>query len=219
MSANPTNANLSLTNLDLGTGSPESGLPQILPETRVSAPGHEALQALLAFSSLHEQIRHRRAREVRRGVRLGPDDVWELEQFVLDEVLQLVAERALAITGADGIAIALAEGDAIVCRASAGSNEPAARGRLDPKLRFLRACLPPGENFWCYVAGNDGWKRSIQRLQTRSESRASHGYRGVGAGSGGMVEYPAHLKADHSHYVGRGGPVCRTPANCTVRRD
>ena len=71
--------------------------------------GREALQALLAFSSLHEQIRQRRAREVRRGVQLSADDVWELEQFVLDEVLQLVAERALAITGADGIAIALAE--------------------------------------------------------------------------------------------------------------
>ena len=155
MSANPTNANLSLTNLDLGTGSPESGLPQILPETRVSAPGHEALQALLAFSSLHEQIRHRRAREVRRGVRLGPDDVWELEQFVLDEVLQLVAERALAITGADGIAIALAEGNAIICRASAGTIAPDAGVRLDPNSGFSGACLRREEIVRCDDAEND----------------------------------------------------------------
>jgi hypothetical protein len=59
----------------------------------IHAPGHEALQALLAFSSLHEQIRKRRALE-RSGEPLSTD-VWELEQFVFDEVLQLVAERAL----------------------------------------------------------------------------------------------------------------------------
>jgi N-acetylmuramoyl-L-alanine amidase/putative methionine-R-sulfoxide reductase with GAF domain len=155
MSANPTNANLSLTNLDLGTGSPESGLPQILPETRVSAPGHEALQALLAFSSLHEQIRQKRAREIKKEVRLGPDDVWELEQFVLDEVLQLVAERALTITGADGIAIALAEGNAIVCRASAGTIAPDAGVRLDPNSGFSGACLRREEIVRCDDADND----------------------------------------------------------------
>ena len=121
MSANPTNANLSLTELDLSKAAPDLRAAQFLPEARVSAPGHEALQALLAFSSLHDQIRQRRSRELRRGVRLKPDDVWELEQFVLDEVLQLVAERALAITGADGIAIALSVGNAIICRTSAGT--------------------------------------------------------------------------------------------------
>src|SRR5580704_6104410 len=71
------------------------------------ALGHEALQALLAFSALHEQIRTRRAKQMRDVGRPSPEDDWQLEQFVLDEVLQLVAERALAITGADGVAIAL----------------------------------------------------------------------------------------------------------------
>lgn len=155
MSANPTNATLSLTNLDLSTGTPESSLPQILPETRVSPPGHEALQALLAFSSLHEQIRQKRAREIGRGVRLSPDDVWELEQFVLDEVLQLVAERALTITGADGIAIALAEGSAIVCRASAGAIAPDAGVRLDPNSGFSGACLRREEIVRCDDAESD----------------------------------------------------------------
>jgi N-acetylmuramoyl-L-alanine amidase/putative methionine-R-sulfoxide reductase with GAF domain len=155
MSANPTNASLSLTNLDLSAGAPESGLRQILPETRVSAPGHEALQALLAFSSLHEQIRQKRAREINREVRLSPDDVWELEQFVLDEVLQLVAERALTITGADGIAIALAEGNAIVCRASAGTIAPDAGVRLDPNSGFSGACLRREEIVRCDDAESD----------------------------------------------------------------
>src|SRR6266850_5279710 len=155
MSANLANPSLSLTDLDLDTGAQESGLPKILPEARVSAPGHEALQALLAFSSLHEQIRQRRAREVRSGDRLSPDDVWELEQFVLDEVLQLVAERALAITGADGIAIALAEGNAIVCRASAGSIAPDAGVRLDPNSGFSGACLCREEIVRCDDAESD----------------------------------------------------------------
>src|ERR1700739_4383640 len=91
-----------------------------------SADEREVLQALLAFSTLHEQIRRKRTEEAKRyAAGLGPvDDAWEFEQFVLDEVLQLVAERAQVITGADGIAIAIAEGDEIICRASVGSMSP-----------------------------------------------------------------------------------------------
>src|SRR6184192_2061388 len=117
-------------------------------------PGHEALQALLAFSSLHEQIRQRRAHEAQSG-NDAKSDVWELEHFVLDEVLQLVAERALAITGADGIAIALAEGNAIICRASAGTIAPDAGVRLDPNSGFSGACLRREEIVRCDDAEND----------------------------------------------------------------
>lgn len=112
-------------------------------------PGHEALEALLAFSALHEQIQQRRAREVRSGAQLGTSDVWELEQFVLDEVLQLVAERALTITGSDGVAIALAEGDEIVCRASAGTIAPDSGVRLDPNSGFSGACFRSGQIVRC----------------------------------------------------------------------
>jgi N-acetylmuramoyl-L-alanine amidase/GAF domain-containing protein len=119
------------------------------------ALGHEALQALLAFSALHEQIRTRRAKQMRNGGRPSPEDDWQLEQFVLDEVLQLVAERALAITGADGVAIALAEGNAIVCRASAGSIAPDAGIRLDPNSGFSGECLVSGRIVRCDDAEND----------------------------------------------------------------
>src|ERR1700758_1680848 len=74
----------------------------------------DALQALLAFSSLHEQVRRRRVLAARHTGFDAGSPVAEFEDgehFVLDEVLQLVAERAVAITGADGIAIALAEND------------------------------------------------------------------------------------------------------------
>jgi len=119
------------------------------------ALGHEALQALLAFSALHEQIRTRRAKQLRNGGRPSPEDDWQLEQFVLDEVLQLVAERALAITGADGVAIALAEGNAIVCRASAGSIAPDAGIRLDPNSGFSGECLVSGRIVRCDDAESD----------------------------------------------------------------
>jgi N-acetylmuramoyl-L-alanine amidase len=112
-------------------------------------PGREALQALLAFSSVHQQIRARRAKQMLDGGRLSTHDDWQLEQFVLDEVLQLVAERALAITGADGVAIALAGGDAIVCRASAGSIAPDAGIRLDPNSGFSGECLVSGRIVRC----------------------------------------------------------------------
>jgi N-acetylmuramoyl-L-alanine amidase/putative methionine-R-sulfoxide reductase with GAF domain len=92
---------------------------------------------------------------MRSGARSSPDDVWEIEQFVLDEVLQLVAERALAITGADGVAIALAEGNEIVCRASAGGISPDAGARLDPSSGFSGACLRTGQIVRCDDSEND----------------------------------------------------------------
>src|SRR5579863_1295034 len=97
--------------------------PALSTPAITSPPGREALQALLAFSSLHQQILGRR-KNGPQEMAAGPEEVNKVEQLVLDEVLQLVAERALAITGADGIAIALAEENAIVCRAAAGRIAP-----------------------------------------------------------------------------------------------
>ena len=168
MSANPHNASAELD----GESSAEATGVLSSPASRPSvsyAPGHEALQALLAFSSLHEQIRQRRARE-RRGEPPDVTDVWELEQFVLDEVLHLVAERALTLTGADGVAIALAEGNAIVCRASAGRIAPEAGARLDPKSGFSGACLRTGGIVRCDDSENDSRVNVAvcRRLGTRS---------------------------------------------------
>lgn len=109
--------------------------------------GRSALQALLAFSSLHDQIRQRRANQDGASTITAKDS--ELEQFALDEVLQLVAHRALAITDADGVAIALAEGNAIVCRASAGNIAPDAGMRIDLNSGFSGACLRGGQIVRC----------------------------------------------------------------------
>jgi N-acetylmuramoyl-L-alanine amidase len=103
---------------------------------------HDALQALLAFSALHEQVRRRKALAARHngfdaGSSLAEFDA--AEQFVLDEVLQLVAERAVAITGADGLAIALAEDNQIVLRAAAGTVRPDVGARIDRDSAFSGA--------------------------------------------------------------------------------
>jgi N-acetylmuramoyl-L-alanine amidase len=104
----------------------------------------DALQGLLAFSALHEQVRRRRALATRhKGFELvTPASEFEPgEQFVLDDVLQLVAERAVAITGADGLAIALAENNEIVLRASAGVIKPDVGARIDRDSAFSGACF------------------------------------------------------------------------------
>jgi len=165
MSASPHKASPEL--IDQITAEPAFPALPISQPPSVPA-GHEALQALLAFSSLHEQIRQRRAHEARSGSSAA--DVWELEQFVLDEVLQLVAERALSITGADGIAIALAESDAIVCRASAGSIAPDHGVRLDPHAGFSGACLRDARIVRCDDTESDARVdvQACRRLGVRS---------------------------------------------------
>ncbi|HWY56982.1 MAG TPA: N-acetylmuramoyl-L-alanine amidase [Terriglobales bacterium] len=151
MSATVNNASLELLKEDAEAlpSSPSS------PASPTNGSGHEALQALLAFSALHEEIRIRRSKQSRDGESSSSQDDWTIEQFVLDETLQLVADRALAITGADGVAIALAEGDAIVCRASAGSIAPDAGVRLDPKAGFSGECLVSGSIVRCDDAESD----------------------------------------------------------------
>ena len=104
----------------------------------------DALQALLAFSALHEQVRRRRALAARSPGFDSTTAVAEFEpeeQFVLDEVLQLVAERGVAITGADGLAIALAENNEIVLRAAAGSVRPDVGARIERDSAFSGAAF------------------------------------------------------------------------------
>jgi N-acetylmuramoyl-L-alanine amidase/putative methionine-R-sulfoxide reductase with GAF domain len=113
--------------------------------------GRDALQALLAFSALHQQVRRRRALASRNGFdSTAPLAEFEAnEQFVLDEVLQLVAERAIAITGADGLGIALAENNEIVLRASAGAIKPDVGQRIQRDSAFSGACFRTAQIIRC----------------------------------------------------------------------
>jgi N-acetylmuramoyl-L-alanine amidase/putative methionine-R-sulfoxide reductase with GAF domain len=112
----------------------------------------DALQILLAFSALHEQVRRRKALAPRRsGFDAAPPtaEFEPSEQFVLDEVLQLVAERAVAITGSDGLAIALAENNEIVLRAAAGTVRPDIGARIDRDSAFSGASFRTAQTVNC----------------------------------------------------------------------
>ena len=123
------------------------------PELRTLRPsGGDALQALLAFSALHQQVRQRRALAAPHqgfDTVARPTEFEAQEQFVLDEVLQLVAERAIAITGADGLGIALAENNEIVLRASAGTIKPDVGARIQRDSAFSGACFRTAQIIRC----------------------------------------------------------------------
>src|SRR5258706_13711400 len=122
-------------------------------ESREVRPsGRDALQALLAFAALHQQVRQRRALASRHSgfeTIARPNEFEAQEQFVLDEVLQLVAERAIAITGADGLGIALAENNEIVLRASAGVIKPDVGARIQRDSAFSGACFRTAQIIRC----------------------------------------------------------------------
>lgn len=132
------------------------------------ASGRDALQALLAFSALNEQVRQRRAREALLNG--SAPNVESPDQFLLFEVLQLVAERALALTGADGIAIALVHEGSIICRAAAGPMAPDVGVKLDLNEGFSGFCLRTGENVRCDDAEHDSRvnRTASHRLNARS---------------------------------------------------
>ncbi len=139
MSANPTRVDWEAAPIE--PGSPLQQGNRVLE----SIARQEALRALLAFSDLHEQIRNRRAAT-------GCDsdhDLFETERFILDEVLQLISDRAQTITDAGGIVIALAEGSQMVCRAAAGPLAFARGVPLIGESAFLQDCLASGRILRC----------------------------------------------------------------------
>lgn len=175
------------TEIEVTPRLPDTSVPAwpLTPESTVSASGtstdgsspkpsgRDALQALLAFSALHEQVRRRRALASRlAGFDAGIAHVEfeEGERFVLDEVLQLVAERAIAITGADGMAIALAENNEIVLRASAGTIKPDVGQRIDRESAFSGASFRMAQVFRCDDAEVDARVnlRACRKLGARS---------------------------------------------------
>ena len=144
MSANPTRVDWEATTAD--PGSPLQEGNRVLE----SIARQEALRALLAFSDLHERIRNRRA----ATGSVSDRDLFETERFILDEVLQLICDRAQALTQGDGIVVALTEGSAaeksqIVCRAAGGPLAISRGVRLTGESEFLQDCLESGRILRC----------------------------------------------------------------------
>jgi N-acetylmuramoyl-L-alanine amidase len=135
MSANPTrfDCNASMTP---GAATPLQEGNRVLE----SIARQEALHALLAFSGLHEQIRNRRMATGRSS----DQDLFETERFILDEVLQLICNRAQTLSGADGVVVALVAGAEVVCRASAGPLSVKRGIHLISDSEILQDCLDSG---------------------------------------------------------------------------
>ena len=140
MSANP-------TRVDWESPTPTDPSSPLQEGNRVleSIARQEALRALLAFSDLHEQIESRRLATGRASDR----DLFETERFILDEVLQLICDRAQAITQADGIVVALAEGPAMVSRAAAGPLAVDRGVHLIGESEFLQDGMASGRILRC----------------------------------------------------------------------
>ena len=140
MSATPNNAGSEWGPSQLAPYAPEAEAP--------ARAGQDALQVLLAFACIHEQTAKRRSAGL--SAETSTD-----EYFGLDEVLRLVAMRAISITGANGVAIALVKENAIICRASAGKIAPDPGVRLDPNSGFSGACLRNGQTVRCDDSDSD----------------------------------------------------------------
>ncbi len=111
----------------------------------------EGLSALLAFSGLHEQIRRR---QLTAGS-LSDRDLFQTERFFLDEVLQLICDRAQALIQADCVMVALREGSEFTSNAAAGSLVIPRGIRLNRQSEFLRECLVYGRTLRCDDARTD----------------------------------------------------------------
>jgi hypothetical protein len=149
MSSSPTRVECELP-LDGDAGSPLQEGNRVLE----SIARKESLPALLAFSELHEQIRNRRKSTGNASYR----DLFETERFILDEVLQLICDRAQVITQAESVVIALAEQcnehaesrrPEMVCRAAAGVLRVARGDRLIGESEFLQDALESGASVRC----------------------------------------------------------------------
>jgi N-acetylmuramoyl-L-alanine amidase len=138
MSANSTRIEGEATPHDADAGALQEG-NRVLE----SIARQEAVPSLLAFSELHERIRARHASAQ------SASDLGQAERFVLDEVLQLISDRALALTAADGVMIALAQGASIVCRAASGSVLVERGTPLSMGSGLLVACLESGSTVRC----------------------------------------------------------------------
>jgi N-acetylmuramoyl-L-alanine amidase len=141
--------------VDGDAASANSSLPLAEGNRVLESIAHQdGLNALLAFSGLHERIRNHHFTADPPPER----DFSQTERFFLDEVLQLICNRAQALTGADAVMVALdqglGDGSELICRASTGQL-PVPRGIRLHASGFLEECLATGKTLRCDDARTD----------------------------------------------------------------
>lgn len=112
------------------------------------AADREELQSLLAFSAMHGQVRRSVAKTV--SISWSPSFAPEREDsFALEEVLQLVTERALKVADADGVAMALADDRGMAVRAQSGEIRPDVGQNIDMEASFSSTCFRTAQLLIC----------------------------------------------------------------------
>jgi len=126
----------------------------------------QGVRALLALSTLHDQIRTGSASD---GA-ISASDLVQTERFVLHEVLQLICARTQTLTKGDAVMVALAEGTEFVCRATAGPLAIPTGVHLNQRSRLLRDALNSGKILRCDDSQTDARVEFdlTQQLGTRS---------------------------------------------------
>ena len=169
----------------------------------------EALPALLAFSELHQQIRNRQIRHQRLASSHANDrDLFETERFILDEVLQLICDRAQTITRADCVVVALAEGSEskrpeMICRAAAGAIHVARGTRLIGESEFLREALESGRILCCDDGESDARVELDFAHQLGARSTVLIPLRGRREQLGVLQAFSTSARAFTDHHVRR----------------
>jgi N-acetylmuramoyl-L-alanine amidase len=141
----------------------------------------DPLGSLLAFSELHEQLRNRQLASGNAA-----DGDWsETERFILDEVLQLISDRAQTLSQADGIVVALkketkpedskpeasrAASPELVFRATSGPLAIERGVHLLGDSAFLRECLESGRILRCDDCDTDARVKLDFARQLRARS-------------------------------------------------
>ncbi|MBW4481066.1 MAG: PAS domain S-box protein [Tildeniella torsiva UHER 1998/13D] len=88
----------------------------------------------------------------------------------LDQVMTVIAERALSLTRADGAAVELIEGTELVCQAGSGIAQDHLGWRLPLANSLGGQCLTEGRALYCADMDREGWNKSsiFQALGLRS---------------------------------------------------
>jgi hypothetical protein len=136
-----------------------------------TSSGFESLQLLLAFCTMHHEVRRREA-QISQENECGATSLGTQgqEQFGLDYALHLALEWGMMITGVDGLAIALAENDEIVLRAAVGTVRSEVGLHIDRNSEFSGASLRMAQLMSCEDTETDARVnlQACRRLNARS---------------------------------------------------
>jgi N-acetylmuramoyl-L-alanine amidase len=164
----------------------------------------KSLENLLAFSALREQVLRKRANRAPQAALAPPafTVIAEDVHFSLEELLQVIVDRAFTVTEADGVAIALAENEGIILRAASGTVRPDMDARLNRDSAFSRNCFQLAEVEKCEDAETDSRVDREACRQLGARSMVAVPLRGQTRGIGLLEAFSTRPFAFSEEHVG-----------------